>query len=474
VLIGSSELPIPPACALGLLKGFILARFLSRADYGLWGILIVTLSTLLWLKQVGVGDKYVQQDEPDQELAFQKAFTLELAFTGVLVAMLVVATPVVVLVYGAPKLIAPSAVIGVALLVSAFQAPQWVYYRRMDFARQRALAAVDPVVGFVTSILLAVAGAGYWAFVGGLAAGACASAVAAVVLSPLKLRIRYEPGTLRSYASFSGPLLIASGASFVMTWSAFIAAKLDLGIEAVGVIALAGAIQGYTDNADQLVTGVLYPAICAVKDRTALLHESFVKSNRLALMWAVPFGIGLTLFASDLVHFGIGDRWRSAVIVLEVYGVAAALNHVGFNWTAYFRARDMTRPIAVANLTSTATFLIAGIPLLLLYGLPGFAAGVALQGLANFAMRAFYLQRMFPGLDIFRHIARSFLPTVPAVAMIVVMRVAESGGRPLALALGELSLYVLVTGVMTWYLESGLLREAIGAVRGTRPAPATL
>ena len=55
------------------------------------------------------------------------------------------------------------------------------------------------------------------------------------------------------------------------------------------MIALAATIQSFTDSADQLVTGALYPAICAVRDRTGLLHESFVKSNRLALMWAVPF-----------------------------------------------------------------------------------------------------------------------------------------------------------------------------------------
>ena len=457
---------------LGLLKAFILAGFLSRRDYGIWGVLIVTLSTILWLKQVGIGDKYIQQDEPDQEIAFQKAFTLELGFTVALVLVLVAVTPIVIVVYSLPKLIAPTAVIAVALLVSAFQSPQWIYYRRMDFARQRALAAVDPVVGFVVAVTLGAVGAGYWAFVGGLAAGACASAACAVIASPYKLHLRYEPGTLKTYTSFSGPLLLASGATLVMTWGALIAAKLDLGIAAVGVIALAATVQGFTDSADQLVTGALYPAICAVKERTALLRESFVKSNRLALMWAVPFGVGLTLFSSDLVRFGIGERWHPAVVVLDVYGLAAALNHVGFNWTAYFRARDNTRPIAVANIAAMAVFLGAGIPLLLAFGLPGFAAGVALQGVTAFVMRAFYLQRMFPGFDVLRHMARSFLPTVPAAGIVLILRAAEPRGRTLGLAIAELLLYVALTVIATWYRESSLLREAVEAVRGPRPAAA--
>ena len=43
-----------------------------------------------------------------------------------------------------------------------------------------------------------------------------------------------------------------------------------------------------------------------VRDRTDLLFETFVKSNRLALMWGMPFGVGLALFAADLIDFVIG------------------------------------------------------------------------------------------------------------------------------------------------------------------------
>jgi len=455
---------------LNLLGSFILAGFVSRADYGLWGILMVTLGTLLWLKQVGVGDKYVQQREEDQELAFQKAFTLELAFSAALVLLMVLALPLVVLIYDLPKLVAPGLVVAATVLVSAFQAPLWVYYRQMRFARQNFLAAVNPVVSFVTSITLAAAGAGYWAFVGGLALGAAAGSRAAMIGSPFKLRLRYEPGVLRSYASFSLPLLLASAASLVMTWAAMLTAKFELGVAALGVIALAATITSYTESVDQLVTGSLYPAICAVRERTSLLYESFVKSNRLALMWAVPFGTALTLFADDLVRFGIGERWHPAIVVLEVFGLAAALNHVGFNWTAYFRARGETRPIAVANLAGMLVFLAAGIPLLLTLGLPGFAIGIALQGAGALAIRAFYLRRMFDGFDFVAHLARAFLPTVPAAGVVLVLRALESGRRTPALALTELIVYLLVTVVATWCLERPLLREAIGILRERRPA----
>ena len=455
---------------LGLAKGFVLAGFLSRADYGIWGVIVVSLSTLLWLKQTGIGDKYIQQDELDQQTAFQKAFTLELAFTGACVVLILLAIPVLVAIYNLPRLVLPVLVVAAVVMLSALQSPLWVFYRRMEFGRQRTLAAVDPVVGFVVSVVLAALGAGYWAFVGGFAAGVAASSAVAVWYSPFALRLRYQPGTLRSYWSFSAPLLVAGAATFAMSWAAVIATKVELGLAAVGVITLAANISSFTDRVDQLVTGALYPAVCAVKDRLALLYESLVKSNRLALMWAVPFGVGVTLFCSDLVQFGIGERWRAAVIVLQMYGIAAAINHVGFNWTAYFRALGRTRPIAVATVASATVFIVAGIPLLLAYGLPGFAVGIVLQGLAALILRAYYLQQIFPGFDFLRHAARSFLPTIPAVAVVLLMRVIEPGRRTLGLALAEFSAYLVVTALATWTFESRLLREAIGYVRGRVPA----
>src|SRR3954452_5793113 len=91
--------------SLGLLKGFVVAAFLTRADYGIWGILVIGLGTFVWLKQGGISDKYVQQDEDDQELACQKAFTLELPFSGLFLFALFPIVRMIALVYGQPALL---------------------------------------------------------------------------------------------------------------------------------------------------------------------------------------------------------------------------------------------------------------------------------------------------------------------------------------------------------------------------------
>jgi len=456
---------------LTLLRGFILAAFLTPADYGVWGVLAVSLGALLFFKSAGIGDRFVAQDGADQEAAFQRAFTAELVLTAACVALMAIAVPLLILVYGLPQLLWPSVVIAVTLIVSVFQAPLWIFYRRMDFLHQRALQAVDPLVGFAVSVGLAVAGAGYWAFVAGMAAGTCAASAVAVWHSPLRLRLRFQAGMLREYRAFSGPLLVAGAAGSAMAFGAALAAKLHLGVAAVGAIALAYNVVSFTDSVDQLITGTLYPAICAVRDRTDILYESLVKSNRLTLMWGVPFGVGVTLFGADLVHLVIGDRWRAAILLLQICGVTAAVNHVGFNWTAYLRALGDTRPIAVVTVAAAAVLLGVGIPLMLAFGLRGFAIGIAAQALTALFLRAVYLRRLFAGLRLARHAARAFIPTLPATAVVLAARWLAPGGRSLGRALAELAVYALVTVGLTWRTERGLLREALVSLRG-RPVAA--
>src|SRR5205807_3712989 len=108
------------------------------------------------------------------------------------------------------QLVAPGLVLITVMIASALQAPIWIYYRRMHFVRQRSLMAIEPLVAFVVAVVLAIAGAGYWALTLGVVAGAWSAAIAAIVSSPYSLRWRYEGGSLKLYVAFSAPILVAT------------------------------------------------------------------------------------------------------------------------------------------------------------------------------------------------------------------------------------------------------------------------
>ena len=202
--------------ALGVVRGLAAASILTTTEYGEWGLLMAAFTTLVALGSVGVDDKYVQQDDPDQRRAFEIAFTLQMALGLVFVGVLLVGMPLFALLYGREEIIAPGLAIALGLPALALQMPLWAHYRRMDFARQRRLQAIEPVVALVLTVVLALAGLGVWALVIGALAGAYCTAIAAVLSSPYRLRLRWDRGALREYADFSWPLFLGAVTVVVM------------------------------------------------------------------------------------------------------------------------------------------------------------------------------------------------------------------------------------------------------------------
>jgi O-antigen/teichoic acid export membrane protein len=458
------------------LRGLVVAAFLTTTDYGVWGLVSITLWTAVGLKAVfGANDKYIQQADEDQEHAFQRAFTVELIFAA---AVTPVAAGVVLgyaVLSGHSVVIAPGLILLLLLPSTALQFPLAVFYRRMDYRRQRLLSAIEPLGGAIVMVVLAILGAGYWSFVVGAVAGSCAGALVAIYASPFRLAIRYDRGALRQYVHFSTPLLISGLAALAMFQAITLIGVGIIGLAGIGAFTLVGNMVQFTDQAGQILSETLYPAVCAVRDRVAVVSEIFVKSNRLSLMWAVPFGVGLTLFGSDLIHLWLGKQWLPAVPLLEVMGIVTAVEHVGYNWSAFAKARGITWPIAVTAVTLAVVVVGTSVPLMHTFGLVGLGYAFVIGEVISVALRGIWLIRFFNGVSILSQLFRGFAPTIIAAMPILVLRAAAGNETGLPAALGMFALYVVLTIVATVALERPLLREAIGyLVRRTSKVSTTL
>ena len=325
------------------------------------------------------------------------------------------------------------------------------------------------MVGAVVMVSLAVLGAGYWSFVAGALAGSWASAVVTVRASPYKLRWRYHRGTLGSYVRFSLPLLVSSASMLAVFQVIMLVGVKPLGLAGLGAYTLVGNVVQFTDQADNIVTETMYPAVCAVSDRTPLLSEIFVKSNRLALMWAVPFGVGVALFARDLAHFVLGPRWGPAVPLLEIMGVVTALNHVGYNWSAFVKSRGKTWPMAVLAVVVSAVVIATAIPLMYSDGVVGIGYAFGIGTLVGLVMRSVALRHFFSGVRPLRHLIRAFAPTLVAVVPVLAIRAAFGPDPTLVGGLSLLALYLAVTAAATYFFERPLIAEVLSYMRRRKP-----
>jgi O-antigen/teichoic acid export membrane protein len=448
-------------------QGLIVTRLLGPTAIGLYGIVTVTTMTVVALKRVGVDEAFVAQDEPEQALEFQRAFTLELAISAVFSLLLCALAPVVAALYGDPRLLELMAATAYLPLAFALQAPTWIFFRRMDFARQRLLQGVVPVVTFAVTVPLAAAGAGVWSLVIGPAAGNVAGVLAALRASPYPLALRWDRATARRYLRFSAWVLVSSVAALVVLQGQVLAIDLHDGLAAVGFVTLAATFARYVDRADQIVTVTIYPAICAIRGSTAALAELFVRSNRATLLWTLPAAAGIVLFSPALAGHVLGRAWEPAVALIQGLAVAAALQQVGFNWFSFYRAHGEARPGAIEAVVGAGAFLALAVPGLVAAGFTGFVVGRCAGVLVQLGVRARYVHALLPSVRARDVLARPVVPTAAGTLAVVGLRLAPGwSGDAGAAALAEVALFAAVVTGASVALERVLLREIAAALRG--------
>jgi O-antigen/teichoic acid export membrane protein len=465
--VGGAEL-------LLVLQGLIVTAILGPEAIGLYGAVSVTAVTITGLKRVGIDEEFVRQSEAEQEEEFQRAFTLDLSLSLVLSLVIAAAAPFVALAYGDDRLLALTLAVSYLPVAFSLQSPTWIFFRRMDFLRQRLLQAIVPVVTFAVTVPLAAAGVGVWSLVIGPFVANATAAVVAIAVSPYRLRIRRDRAVWSRYLRFSWPIFISVFALLVVLQGQVLAFDLAEGLAAAGFITLAATLTRYADRVDRILASTIYPAICAVQDRPGTLAELFAKSNRLGLAWVAPFCGLLVLFAPDLVEFALGDDWEPAVGLLQGLAVAAGLQQLGYNWFSFYRAANNPRPQAVESAVMVATFLLLAVPGLFAWGFDGFVAGRIAGAVVTLAVRQHYVNRLVPGVSLLRLALRGLAPVVGGAAAVLALRLALWGDREAAQAIGELVLFLATTAGLTWVLERGLLSEAGGYLRrapASAPAP---
>ena len=459
---------------LVLVQGLVVTRLLGPRDIGLYGVVSTTVISLIALKRVGVDELFVQQEEADQEREFQYAFTIELGLSVAMCLIILALSPVIAAVYRDHRLLALMASLAYLPIAFALQAPLWVFFRRMDYGRQRSLQAIQPVVGFVVTVPLAAATSlGVWSLVVGQVAGYVVAVAATLRVTPYRLALRYDRQVAARYLRFSAPIMLTIAGALVIAQGQILAIKLHDGLAAAGFITLAVTLTRYIDRADQIVTATIYPAICAIQGQRRALQEMYLKSNRATLLWVLPYAVGVVLFAPDLVHFVLGNRWAPAVVLLQGLAIVGAITQLGFNWFSFFRAHGDTRPPAVEAIAGAVAFLVLVPAGLLLDGFHGFVLARIAAALVPLAVRGLFVRRLLPDVRYRQIVAPTLIPILVAAAAPLALRAILWGHhRTLGQAIAELVLFVATYTAMALWRERDLVGELLGAVRGGAGGPA--
>ena len=309
--------------SLVIVQTVLVSRLLGPEDIGLFGLAAVSVSIGVALKELGIQQKLIQEQQADLALGYSVAFTLELLLATVTFLIVAALAPLMAHLFHRSQLFVLIVLLGLTIYTSAFLGlPGALFLRRLDYVRENLVSAIAPVLTFAVTVPLAFAGAGVWSLVAGSLTATVAAAAALAWVAPLRPRLRLDGPVLRRYLTFGWPLWAAGLLGLSSTWVGSLVVTGVLGISALGFFSLAQAIASQAIRVDALLADTIFPALCRIQDDIENQRRAFVLTNRVTALWAGVIGFGLAVFAGDLVRILLGHRWLPSIFLFRMEGVS--------------------------------------------------------------------------------------------------------------------------------------------------------
>ena len=374
--------------ALNFLRSVVLARLLTPEMFGLMGLASIAIRTIETFTRPGIAQALIARQKEFADAA-ETAFTL-LFLRGLLLAgVLIAVAPWIAHFYDAdvlaPMLQVLSAVYAVAGLANINTIAR---LKELDFRRLTTLGLTTSLLGTTVTIAAAYWLRSVWALVIGQLATAGAQALLSYLFIEGRPRFAWNSLVARELLSYGK---FITGSSIVL----FIALEIDsavigklLGVEQLGYYTLAITIANLvTTNLSRLASNIMMPAYSKLQNDRPALRRAYLRTFALVMLVVVPAATGLILAAEPLVVVLYGEKWRAAILPLQIVAVFG-LMHALVTFTGYlFEGIGLPKIAFQLGILRLLVIVPLIVPMTLKFGLAGAAvtitAAMAVQWIAG-------------------------------------------------------------------------------------------
>ena len=363
-------------------KGFtlislgILARLLTKEDFGLVAAAVIVITFLSVYKDMGLGNALIQYSGGSKKAA-DTIFTVNMIVGTLLTGIVYLLAPVVALYFENPEITALTRVFGLTFIISAIGGTHVVLLKKeLDYRKKVIPEIAGATVKGIFSIGLALSGFGVWSLVFGHLAGLIVSVILVWILKPWRPRLLIDRSVAGRLFRFGGSIMGIDAISAVSENLPFLVIGKICGITLLGVYTLAYRLPEVLIIGNLWVlSGVFFPLFAKLQHQPEKLAEGFKASVRLVSLFATPVSLGLLIIAGPLIGAFYGSDWQEAVPILQVLAVYAWVHSVGYHAGDVFKAIGKPNILLLISAGTVVADLI-GLIIGARYGLIGIAWGL--------------------------------------------------------------------------------------------------
>ncbi|MBI4541436.1 MAG: oligosaccharide flippase family protein [Gemmatimonadetes bacterium] len=445
---------------LNVVAGTLLARHMTSAGFGVYGIVTYLLTFLIATSDLGLGASLVRGRVEPESRDLQTVLSIQHLLTFTFAASLWAAAPALRDAYRLPaEATLMFRVIAVGVPLTAFQSVSSIRLERHLAFPQLATSEIAQAIVFNGLLLgLVLTGHGLLSFGIALVCRALTGAVLAWSMSPWPVGWRWDLVRVRSMLRFGLPYqgigLISLAKDAIMP--GFVAAVA--GASALGEVQWALMVSSYPVFAVFALQRVYLPSFARMGEHAGQLPRMVERVLQMTHALAAPLAVLTLALIEPITHIVFGDKWLPALPLFYALWVANLFVPTTTPLMSLLNALGRSRTtFGFAVLWMVMTWAI-GVPAILRFGIVGFAwTNVAVQ-LSNLWL--FHVAQREVTFGILRSVWRPWLAAlVMGVAVRGVARVTPVANLSALAALGVAAL--LLYAALLSRLSPGIVRRVL-------------
>lgn len=446
----------------------ILARLLTKDDFGIVGFALTTMAFFDVFSQMGIGPAliYHAEDKATSSTAFWINLTTRLILFGCAWFL----APLIAQYFRDER---ATSIIRVICLVFPLQAMGTIHSvllrKKLAFGKSFRPEFFSQVTKGLTSILFALSGFGVWSLIFGQLASEVVSSLMYWFSLSWKPEFEFDLSRAKSLLNY-GYRYVGSDLVAIMILNLdYLLVGRYLGAEALGVYMIAFRLPDLVIlQFARTLSGVTFPVYSRMREVSDDLAKGFLTTTHYISLITVPLGLGMALVARPFTLLVFSEKWLDIVPALQGISIYSMLLSFAYNAGGAYKATGRPQIIMWLGLVRLAILFPA------LWWAVNFAQSIVavswMQALVAFisAVLSLYLAARIFNLSL-KTIAQALYPSLIAGAIM-------TGGVSFVLFLAadrapweQLFLSVLVGslayGAGLWFFQREVVDEALRKIR---------
>ncbi len=369
----------------------VLARVLTPAQFGVFGIASLILALLEMLTETGINIFLIQSKKEIDEY-INSAWVVSIIRGTVISLLVIFSTPFIVLFFNVPEARNIIYLIGIAPFLRGFINPSVVRLQKelkfnYEFWFRTSIFLFDAVI----SILLAVLTHSVYSLVWGLLAGVVLEVILSFVLIKPIPRFKINKNYFREIFH-KGKWVTAYGIFnyFAQEGDNLVVGRL-LGTSTLGVYQMAYKISTLPiSEVTDVVNKVVFPVYSRIAQDKKRLNNAFIRSTLLITITTLLMGIVVFLFPREIILILLGEKWLSALPVLRVLAIYGVLRAISGSASALFLAVGKQNYVTGMTFLRFISLAVSIYPFVQIFGLVGAAYSALLSVCMEIPLITYY------------------------------------------------------------------------------------